>query len=149
VRDPRVSSRIDPTRLAVAGWSMGGGGALNAALRRPSLKAAIPFAPWEPNRNWSRVQVPTLVIGGEGDTIAPEAQHAEAFYTSISGEKAYMEINNGGHLFPFLENVPQGQFMVSWLKRWVDDDTRYEQFLCPGPAAGGQINEYRSTCPFT
>ena len=36
--------------------------------------------------------------------------------------------------------------MVAWLKRFVDDDTRYEQFLCPGPS-GSQIQEYRNTCP--
>jgi dienelactone hydrolase len=147
VRDPRVSSRIDPTRLAVAGWSMGGGAALNAALKRPSLKAAIPYAPWEPRTDWSQVRVPTLVIGGEGDTIAPETQHAEAFYASLGGEKVYVEINDGGHLFPFFQNVAHAQYMIAWLKRFVDSDTRYDQFLCPGPGAGGAINEYRSTCP--
>jgi dienelactone hydrolase len=147
LKDPRVSSRIDPSRQAVAGWSMGGGGTLNAAVKRPTLRAIIPFAPWETTKNWSQIKVPTLVIGGEGDPIAPEAEHAEAFYGSVSGEKAYLEINDGGHLFPFFENVAQGEFMVAWLKRWVDADTRYEQFLCPGPAAAGQVNEYRSTCP--
>jgi dienelactone hydrolase len=144
-----VSSRIDPNRLAVAGWSMGGGAALNAAVKRPALKAIIPYAPWETRKDWSQVRVPALVIGGEGDTIAPEAEHAEAFYTSLGGEKAYLEINDGGHLFPFFENATQGMFMVSWLKRWVDLDTRYGQFLCPGPAATGTVNEYRSTCPLT
>jgi dienelactone hydrolase len=149
VRDPRVSSRVDPTRLAVAGWSMGGGGSLNAAAKRPTLKAAIPYAPWETTKNWSQVRVPTLVIGGEGDTIAPETTHAEAFYASLGGEKVYVELNDGGHLFPFFENVTQAQYMISWLKRWVDSDTRYDQFLCPGPAAGGTINEYRNTCPLS
>ena len=36
-----VRNRVDPNRLAVAGHSMGGGGALSAAIRRPSLKAAV------------------------------------------------------------------------------------------------------------
>jgi dienelactone hydrolase len=149
IRDPRVSSRIDATRQAVAGWSMGGGGSLNAAVQRPSLQAIVPYAPWEPRTDWSQVRVPALVIGGEGDTIAPETQHAEPFYASLGGEKAYLEINDGGHMFPFLENVTQAQYMISWLKRFVDDDIRYTQFLCPGPAAGGTVNEYRSTCPLT
>jgi dienelactone hydrolase len=149
LRDPRVGSRIDPGRLAVAGWSMGGGGSLNAAAKRPALKAIVPYAPWENTKTWSQVRVPTLVIGGEGDTIAPETQHAEVFYAGVSGEKAYVEINDGGHLFPFFENVTQAQFMISWLKRWVDSDTRYEQFLCPGPGATGPVNEYRSTCPLS
>jgi dienelactone hydrolase len=149
VRDPRLRPYLDTTRLAVAGWSMGGGAALNAAAKRPSLKAAIPYAPWETTKNWSQVRVPTLVIGGEGDTIAPEAQHAEAFYASLGGEKAYVEINDGGHLFPFFQTTAHAQYMITWLKRFVDNDTRYEPFLCPGPAPGGEINEYRSTCPLS
>ena len=37
--------------------------------------------------------------------------------------------------------------MVAWLKRFVDDDTRYEQFLCPGPRGLAIKEEYRNTCP--
>jgi hypothetical protein len=39
--------------------------------------------------------------------------------------------------------------MISWLKRFVDDDTRYDQFLCPGPSRGSDVEEYRSTCPLS
>ena len=45
VADSRVSSRIDRSRLAVAGWSMGGGGSFPARLDRPALKASLPIAP--------------------------------------------------------------------------------------------------------
>ena len=34
-----------------------------------------------------------------------------------------------------------------WLKRFIDNDTRYEQFLCPPPRPGTLIEEYRDTCP--
>jgi len=33
------------SRFAVAGWSMGGGGCLLAALADPSLKCVLAFAP--------------------------------------------------------------------------------------------------------
>jgi hypothetical protein len=38
---------------------------------------------------------------------------------------------------------------IAWLKRWVDADTRYSQFLCPGPAVTltGPVSDSRSTCP--
>jgi hypothetical protein len=36
--------------------------------------------------------------------------------------------------------------MVAWFKRYLDDDLRYDQFLCP-PPAGPTIIEYRHTCP--
>jgi hypothetical protein len=36
--------------------------------------------------------------------------------------------------------------VLSWFKRYIDDDTRYSQFLCP-PPSGPSIVEYRNTCP--
>jgi pimeloyl-ACP methyl ester carboxylesterase len=147
-----AASRIDRDRLAVAGHSMGGGGTLAAANTRPTLQAAIPLAPWHTTKSWPGVQVPTLIIGGESDTVAPVAQHAEPFYTSIPGstEKAYLELNNAGHNFTRSPNVPQARIMISWLKAFVDNDTRYLQFLCPGPARDNVVTEeYRNTCPLT
>ncbi|MFI7024985.1 alpha/beta hydrolase family protein [Micromonospora sp. NPDC049900] len=143
-----VRGRIDAGRLAVAGHSMGGGGSLEAAASRPSLQAAVPLAPWNLTKNWSNLRVPTLIIGGESDSTAPVATHSEPFYTSIpaSAEKAYLELNNAGHFFPNTVNTPTAKQAVAWLKRFVDDDTRYERFLCPGPS-GPAVEEYRNTCP--
>nr|WP_172894310.1 alpha/beta hydrolase [Micromonospora purpureochromogenes] len=143
-----VRSRIDGTRLAVAGHSMGGGGSLEAAVSRPSLQAAVPLAPWNLDKTWSDVRVPTLIVGGESDTVAPVSSHSEPFYSSIpaSSEKAYLELNGASHFFPQTVNTPTARQMVAWLKRFVDNDTRYEQFLCPGPS-GLAIEEYRNTCP--
>ena len=143
-----VRSRIDSSRLAVAGHSMGGGGSLEAASSRPSLQAAVPLAPWNLDKSWSELRVPTLIIGGESDSVAPVSSHSVPFYNSIpaSAEKAYLELNGASHFFPQTTNTPTARQMVAWLKRFVDDDTRYEQFLCPGPS-GSQIQEYRNTCP--
>ena len=40
-----LEGRLDVTRFAVAGWSMGGGGCQLAALTDPSLKCVLAFAP--------------------------------------------------------------------------------------------------------
>ncbi|MET7752859.1 alpha/beta hydrolase [Micromonospora sp. NPDC005367] len=143
-----VRSRIDGSRLAVAGHSMGGGGSLEAAAARPSLQAAVPLAPWNLDKTWNTLQVPTLVVGGEYDTVAPVASHSIPFYNSIpaSAEKAYLELNGESHFFPQTVNTPTARQAVAWLKRFVDNDTRYEQFLCPGPS-GLAIEDYRNTCP--
>ncbi|GLY22818.1 alpha/beta hydrolase [Micromonospora sp. NBRC 101691] len=148
VQRSSVRTRIDGTRLAVAGHSMGGGGSLEAAVSRPSLQAAIPLAPWNTTKSWSGVRVPTLIIGGEYDTVAPVSSHSEPFYSSIpaSSEKAYLELNLEDHFFPQSADPLVGKQMVSWLKRFVDNDTRYEPFLCPGPS-GLDVEEYRNTCP--
>lgn len=148
VNQSSVRSRVDRNRLAVAGHSMGGGGSLEAAANRPSLRAAVPIAPWNLDKSWSGLRVPTLIVGGEYDTIAPVASHAIPFYTSIPSttEKAYLELNGEAHLFPQTTNTPLAKQTVAWLKRFVDEDTRYTQFLCPGPS-GLAVEEYRSTCP--
>ncbi|UMO99708.1 serine aminopeptidase domain-containing protein [Amycolatopsis sp. EV170708-02-1] len=143
-----VRSRIDTTRLAVAGHSMGGGGSLEAAQDRPSLQAAVPLAPWNTQKSWSSLRVPTFIIGGESDSVAPVASHSIPFYTSIpaSAEKAYMELDNASHFFPNTANTTMAKYTISWLKRFVDNDTRYEQFLCPAPDDRA-ISDYRDTCP--
>ncbi|MGW2223566.1 alpha/beta hydrolase family protein, partial [Nonomuraea sp. NPDC001684] len=116
-----VRGRIDASRLAVAGHSMGGGGTLEAADARPSLQAAVPLAPWNLTKSWSGLRVPTMIIGGEADTIAPVATHSEPFYQSIpsSVEKAYLELNGASHFFPQVTNTTMAKSMVAWLKRIV------------------------------
>ncbi|WP_285778392.1 alpha/beta hydrolase [Microtetraspora sp. NBRC 13810] len=143
-----VANRIDPTRLAVAGHSMGGGGSLEAADERPSIQAAVPIAPWNSRKSWSGLRVPTMIIGGESDSIAPVATHSIPFYNSIpsASEKAYLELDNASHFFPQTSNTTTAKYMISWLKRFVDNDTRYEQFLCPAPD-DNDISDYRDTCP--
>jgi dienelactone hydrolase len=147
-RQSSVRTRVDATRLGVMGHSMGGGGSLAASRTRPSLQAAIPLTPWHGTKTWSTVRVPTLVIGAENDTVASVTAHSERFYTSLPAtlDKAYLELNNAGHSAPTSSNVTVAKYSISWLKRFVDNDTRYEQFLCPAPS-GAAIQEYRDTCP--
>jgi dienelactone hydrolase len=150
--DSRVSSRLDRNRLAVAGWSMGGGGTLESAAAHPEVRAAIPMAPWDLiNKNFSGVRSPTLIVGADGDIVAPNAEHSIPFYQTVAaGEKALAIVNGDDHFLPTHETATQSRLYVSWLKRYVDDDTRYTQFLCPGPSVGGlfgEVDEYRSTCP--
>ena len=146
-----VRSRVDATRLGVMGHSMGGGGSLAAARTRPALQAAIPMTPWHTTKSWTTVRVPTLIIGAESDTTAPVSQHAEPFYTSLTSasDKAYLELNNASHSAPTSANTTVAKHSISWLKRFVDNDTRYDQFLCPGPTPGTLVEEYRNTCPLT
>ncbi|MEV4315000.1 dienelactone hydrolase family protein [Actinocrispum sp. NPDC049592] len=149
VQRSAVSTRIDGSRLGVMGHSMGGGGTLRAAATRPALQAAIPLTPWHTTKSWPSVKVPTMVIGAENDTTAPVASHAEPFYQSLTSapDKAYLELNNAGHSAPTSANTTIAKYSISWLKRFIDNDTRYDQFLCPPPVPSSVIEEYRDTCP--
>jgi len=141
-----VRTKVDPNRLAVAGHSMGGGGTLEASKDQPSLKAAIPLAPWNTDKSWSDDSVPTLIIGGQSDTVAPVASHSIPFYTSLaSPEKAYVELAGASHFFPQTANSTVNRYMVAWFKRFVDGDTRYNEFICGSRPSG--LSDFRSTCP--
>ena len=98
---------------------------------------------------------PVVLSQTNGQTVpigchAPVASHSIPFYTSIPSatEKAYLELNNASHFFPQTTNTPTARQTVAWLKRFVDDDTRYDQFLCPGPSSSS-ISDYRDTCPLS
>nr|WP_260408321.1 dienelactone hydrolase family protein [Planomonospora venezuelensis] len=144
-----VRRRLDASRIGVMGHSMGGGGTLAAADSRPSLKAAVPLTPWHLDKSWGNVRVPTMIIGAENDTIAAVGSHSEPFYNSLSAapEKAYLELNGASHFAPNSDNDTIAKYGISWMKRFVDEDTRYDQFLCPAPGRSTTIEEYRSSCP--
>jgi len=148
VNHPTVGPRVDRTRLAVMGHSMGGGGSLAAANANPNLQAAIPLQPWHTQKNWSNVQVPTLIIGAENDSVASVNSHSIPFYESLPAtlDKAYLELEGASHFVSNTSNTTTAKYSISWLKRFVDNDLRYEQFLCPAPN-DSDISEYRDTCP--
>jgi pimeloyl-ACP methyl ester carboxylesterase len=106
----------------------------------------VALAPWNTDKTWNDEVVPTLIIGGQSDTVAPVASHSIPFYNSLaSPEKAYLELRGASHFFPQTPNATVSRFTVSWLKRFVDGDTRYTQFLCGATPA--DASAYRSTCP--
>ncbi len=143
-----VRTRIDPDRLGVMGHSMGGGGALEATKDRPALQASIPLTAWNTTKTWSTVRTPTLIIGAENDSVASVRSHSEPFYNGLPStlDKAYLELAGASHFAPNTSNTTIAKYSIAWLKRFIDDDTRYEQFLCPAPRSTA-ISEYRDTCP--
>jgi dienelactone hydrolase len=152
-----IYRKVDPNRLGVMGHSMGGGGTLIAARDNPTLKAAIPLAPWNTSTNFSSVSVPTLVVACESDSIAPVNSHASPFYNSLpsSTRKAFMEMNNGDHFCVMNGNDftrIMGKYGVAWMKRFLDNDTRYSPFLCgaqhQADLSNSQLSEYRENCPY-
>jgi dienelactone hydrolase len=155
VNSSSVRTRVDRNRLALMGHSMGGGGTMEAATENPALQAAIPLTGWHTTKNFSGNRVPTLVVGAENDSVAPVGSHSEPFYNSMSStlDKAYLELNGASHFAPNSPNTTIAKYSISWLKRFVDNDTRYEQFLCGAPhqadLTSGTISEYRDTCPYS
>jgi dienelactone hydrolase len=163
-RSSGIYGLVDTDRMGVMGHSMGGGGTLVAAEDNPRLKAAIPLAPWNSYEvSYSRMQVPTLVVGCEDDAIAPVSLHAKPFYNSLPStiSKAYLEFEGDDHFCVINGNSNYkllGKYGVAWMKRFIDEDTRYSPYLCGAPHeedldGGGwwsssDISDYRDNCPY-
>lgn len=142
-----VRTRVDATRLAVMGHSMGGGGAMYAAQQRPSLKATIGLAPAIFSANMGTIRVPAMLLAGQNDgTVTPSAVMNAYNSVPAGTEKAYLELTGAGHGFPTSNNSVMMRKVIPWFKIFVDNDTRYQQFLCPLRDWTG-VRTYRSTCP--
>jgi dienelactone hydrolase len=132
-----IYNKVDTSRLGVMGWSMGGGGSLISARDNPSIKAAAPQAPWNTSSNFSSMTVPTLIFACENDSIASTRSHASPMYNSMRyNARQYFEINNGSHSCANSGNSNQsliGKRGVAWMKRFMDNDTRYTSFACSNP----------------
>jgi len=96
-----------------------------------------------------------MIVGCQSDGVAPVAIHARPFFNDIpnSTDKVLLEIANGPH------NCGNGEsgtnrpllstYGVSWMKRFLDKDRRYNQFLCgPNHEANPAISDFRDTCNF-
>jgi len=151
-----ISGLVDPNRTGLSGHSMGGGGTLIAARDNPSVDAAIPLAPWNSgSTNFSGVDAGTLIIACEDDSIAPVNSHAWPFFQSLTAEKAFMEFSNEDHFCANSGNGHEpllGKYIVSWMKRFLDFDTRYDPFLCGAShdedLQSNELSEYLETCPY-
>jgi triacylglycerol lipase len=149
-----IHDMIDENRLGAIGWSMGGGGSLKLATQR-NINAIIPQAPYYAGSNdFDEIQTPALILACESDAVAPVGIHASPFYYDIpsSTPKAFLEINGGSHFCAnsgYSDEDILGKYGVAWMKRFIDFDTRYSQFLC-GPNHEGDydISEYRENCPY-
>ncbi|MGW3796162.1 poly(ethylene terephthalate) hydrolase family protein [Micromonospora arida] len=143
-----VRDRVDPNRLAVAGHSMGGGGALSAATRRSSLKAVVGIAPYSPSSNLANDRVPTMIFAGQADTVVTPS-YATGLYNSLPAttESVYLEVAGADHGFMVGRSNPvMVRTMLPFVKMFIDNDARYSQFLCPLLDSSGVVT-YRSTCP--
>jgi len=139
-----VRSHVDGSRRGVAGHSMGGGGTLEALSADTTglVKAGVPLAPWDNDKTWGQVTEPVLIVGGQNDTVAPPAQHSIPFYNSLGGPKGYVELAGASHFFPQSAEPTTSRALVSWFKRWLNNDPRFTPFTCG--FTGTAVSAFRS-----
>jgi dienelactone hydrolase len=154
-----VRSEVSADDVALLGYSMGGGGTMQAAQSRPSIKAAIGLMPFDfppasdPNAqypSYPAMKTPTLVITGQEDDVADPADFGKPAYDSIPAgtPKQYLELKGLGHAAG--EHVPVATIRVAvtaFLKRYLDGNSAYAKFICPAPKVAGPISASMSSCP--
>lgn len=143
--DSPIKGRIDTSKIAIMGHSLGGGAALAAAVELGDrIKAVIPLLPYccelgqSFTGNYSNLTVPTLIFASAEDTVAAPAQHARALYDSIAPgtPRVYAEFAKGDHNMASNsgeELMAMGRFTLAWLKLNLDGKANFaESFTNPG-----------------
>ena len=129
--------RLDPDRIAVGGWSMGGGGAQVAATLDPSIKAVLAFCPWKPRPHLTH-DVPVFFLGAEKDGPAPVRKHALPHFERLDDTtpKLLYEVRGASHNLPMNPRYAGGdvgRFTLAWLKVFVDGDSAWLPLLQSRP----------------
>ena len=142
------ASVLDASRRGVMGHSMGGGGTLAAAVLDSTLKAAVPITPWHTTKTFTTNTVPTLIVACEKDGIATNAAHSDPFYASLSTTlpRGEIEVKGADHLCPLslakaAYQTTVSKSVIAWLKRFVDEDTRYDA-LVKGAINNGDYSRF-------
>lgn len=98
--DGLLEGRVDLERVAVSGHSMGGGASILAAAEDPRIRtvATLAAADTRPSavEAAARLTVPSLLIAGELDAIAPIADHQRPIFEAAEGAPAQLRTILGG-----------------------------------------------------
>ena len=129
--DSTVGAQIDSKRLGAIGWSMGGGGALQLATKRSSVRAIIPQTPYH-DKDYGTMDTPALFITCQNDRIASNKKYSSPFYNNAVGPKMKIEIKNGSHFCPSyrFNEILLSKPGIAWMHRYINGDTRFDKFLC-------------------
>ena len=150
-----INNKIDTSKIAIMGHSMGGGASLAAAADMgDAVKAVIPLQLYccEPggsfDGDYSGLNTPALLIATATDDVAPPAQHARLLYDSIGGPKVYMEFAEGDHMVVTNagnEKQAIGRSTLAFLKVVLDGKTNLQQHVDnPGDAYADRLSTYEA-----
>lgn len=97
----RFADRVDTSRYALSGHSMGGGAALIAASRNPAVKSVTTLAAAETNPSAiaasAALGIPVQYVGGSADSIAGVADNQQKMYDAKVSPTQLRVITGGFH----------------------------------------------------
>lgn len=138
-------NRVDLDRLAIAGYSMGGGGGLLALGELgDAVHTAVLMAPYDgyASVNYANISARTLVLVGANDVVAP-ANSSESYFQSLPSTVSRMlaVYTDGGHLHWVGSSNPDSSsndtatktrfkvMVTAWLERHLKGSAAAETYL--------------------
>jgi pimeloyl-ACP methyl ester carboxylesterase len=118
-------------RYGTSGYSMGGGGTTLASRTDATLRTSVGLAAWAPNG--ASVSVPTLLLCGSSDTVAPCSGSSGA-YNQIPNTTPKMMISIAGathfHWFGPADagGGQSGEAALAFQKVYLEGDERWKPF---------------------
>jgi pimeloyl-ACP methyl ester carboxylesterase len=129
-------------RYGTSGYSMGGGGTTIASGTDATLKTSVGLAPW--GGSGANVKVPTLLLCGDADTVAP-CNMAESVYTGMpAGTQKMLVVIPGTTHFNWFGPTDagmgtSGKYALAFQKVFLEGDERWKPLLLTKPARGSQM----------
>lgn len=105
-----ISSSNINNKSAIMGHSMGGGSSFLASENNSNITTMVSFAAANTNPSSinaaKNISIPTLIVSGSNDCVAPPQQHQDLMYDSCSSAyKTQVYIKGGSHCFFANTNV--------------------------------------------
>lgn len=83
-------NRLDLTRTALAGHSMGGANVGNVLIDNPGYRCGLALAPLlPPGAALAQIDVPFGMLVGTGDWLTPAATEAQPYYLGVTGHGSF------------------------------------------------------------
>ncbi|MAG55673.1 MAG: hypothetical protein CMJ83_05210 [Planctomycetes bacterium] len=152
---------VDPSRMAVAGHSMGGANTFRVLAQNPGYVTGVGFATWD-GLGWQtttgpQVQTPLLLLHGRGDTVVmwPSSSAWFANTPAFTGVKTLYVLDtncrhdNIANLLPAFTPTDLQVFercatvATRWLDRWLKNDASgLDEVVGAGPGSDPQLDTH-------
>jgi hypothetical protein len=130
--------RLGGNLVDVVNWNATGSGGSAKAIAPSDVDKLAGFvratglAPFSPSQNMSTDHVPTMVIGGQNDTVVTPS-YLNTLYATLPAAtpSAFVQIAGASHVYYTRPNNVEMKVLIPWLKIFVDNDTATRRSSAP------------------
>lgn len=152
--DSPIRGKVNTDKIGMCGFSMGGGGVINAANNNVTgVKATVAMAPWEVctfrpmedcDTQSDAIGTPVFIFGGTNDRLALDEKVSQMFDTLPSSTERILAIFDGMNHYDMFgmeffkgpERDEVATYMIAFLKVYLERDPSYQDIL-----SGNELQE--------